>query len=139
VGTRWKDPRVPTVTPSNTGNQTRLHNRFLEAIHDSFLFQHVDKPTHARGTQAENTLDLILTNEENMVNKVCHEAPLGKSHHSCLIFELICRTSQNVTYRTGSSLNRGDYEALRQKLQPLSNQNFVNLPVAESNRIERQQ
>ena len=52
--------------------------RFLEAVRDSFMSQHVTEPTHYRGNCTPNTLDLILTNEEGMVENIKYMAPVGK-------------------------------------------------------------
>ncbi|CAG2200123.1 unnamed protein product [Mytilus edulis] len=52
--------------------------RFLENLQENFLFQHVTRPTRWRGTNTPHTLDLILTNEENMVSNLEYQSPLGK-------------------------------------------------------------
>ena len=43
---------------------------FLESVRDSFLCQHVKEPTHNRSNQRPNTLDLLFTDEEDMVTDV---------------------------------------------------------------------
>ena len=50
--------------------QEHISSVFLEGIKYCFLFQHVREPTRFREGQTPSTLDLILTNEENMVEKV---------------------------------------------------------------------
>ena len=40
--------------------------------------------------QRLNILDLVFTNEENMVTDVKHCSPLGKHHHQTLLFRSIC-------------------------------------------------
>eukprot|EP00794_Sanderia_malayensis_P010396 gene10396-11480_t len=50
--------------------------QFKECIRDSFLTQHVHQYTHRRGDQRPSTIDLMLTNEENMIDRVAIE------HHS---------------------------------------------------------
>ena len=42
---------------------------FLHSIQDSLLYQHVTQPTRHRLGESPNTLDLIITNEEGMINK----------------------------------------------------------------------
>ena len=55
---------------------------FMECLRDTYLIQHVTDPTHYRGDQRPNTLDLILTNEEGMISNIKSQTvPLGKSHH----------------------------------------------------------
>ena len=50
-------------------NQEHISSVFLEGIKDRFLFQHVREPTRFREVQIPCILELILTNEENMVEK----------------------------------------------------------------------
>ena len=46
--------------------------RFLEIVKDCFLFQHVNKPTRGRGTNIPSILDLVLTDEENLLDTLEH-------------------------------------------------------------------
>ena len=43
---------------------------FKECLRDCYLFQHVKDPTYYRGNQTPNTLDLIISNEEEMVDSI---------------------------------------------------------------------
>ena len=43
---------------------------FLHIIQDSLLYQHVTQPTRHRLGEFPNILDLILTNEEGLINKI---------------------------------------------------------------------
>ena len=64
--------------------------KFIEAVRNCFLFQHIDKPTRVRGDDEPSLLDLLLTNEELQVSNVAHHAPLGKSDHSVISFDYHC-------------------------------------------------
>ena len=77
----------------------------MEAIRDSFLVQHVVKP-HFRGNQTANVLDLVFTNEREMINTIKHEAPVGKSHHQTLLFKLRCNMEKSYTTATATILPR---------------------------------
>ena len=50
---------------------------FLDTLHDLFLYQHVDVPTRYRDSQSFNTLNLVITNEEHMINKISYLPALG--------------------------------------------------------------
>ena len=63
---------------------------FMEAVRDAFLFQNVTDPTNYRGDHTLNTLDLILSNEDNMVKELQYTAPLGKRHYQVLHFQYTC-------------------------------------------------
>ena len=59
----WRDSTSPT-----DGNHPA--SLFMEAVRDSFLVQHVIEPTHYRGDNTPNTLDLIFTNESGMLDSL---------------------------------------------------------------------
>ena len=45
-----------------------------------------------RGEDTPNLLDLIITNEKNMIDSIEYQSPLGKSDHSVLVFNFVCHT-----------------------------------------------
>ena len=65
---------------NETTSVSENHNSslFLETVRDSFLFQQVSKPTRMREHENDSLLDLILTNEQNMVEDLQYLPPLGK-------------------------------------------------------------
>lgn len=93
---------------------------FMDTIRDTFLYQHVVKPTHHRGDQQPTLIDLVLSNEEGMVTNLKHNAPLGKSHHQCLTFDFVCYAERSGTEAAGKfAYARGDYEGLKTKVASL--------------------
>ena len=62
--------------------------KFLDMIDELCLYQHATEPTRFRGVQ-KSCLDLIFTNEENMVEEVEELPPIGKSDHICQKWELV--------------------------------------------------
>jgi hypothetical protein len=93
------------------------NEKFLECIRNCFLFQHVKNATRARGDQRPSTLDLVFTNEENMVSNLEIDSPLGSSDHACIKFEFICRRIKTYHTRKIYLYDRGNYTLLRQELQ----------------------
>ena len=80
---------------------------FLETIEDLHLFQHATNPTRFRGEQ-QSCLDLIFTNERDMVEEVGDLPPIGKSDHVCqkwevIIGEVIFRNTRTSSKPTGSA------------------------------------
>ena len=65
---------VGTSSPDSNNEATK----FMEATRGSFLTQHITEPTHFRGNQVPSTLDLMFINEDNMIAKVFHLAPIAK-------------------------------------------------------------
>ena len=55
--------------------------KFSDIIEDCYLYQHTNRPTRCRGDDMPSQLDLIFTNELEIVSDVQHMAPLGKSDH----------------------------------------------------------
>ena len=87
------DFNFPTI---NWENWTTPHmedskeEKFLDALRDAYLYQHVDEPTRCRGTDDPSLIDLILTGEENQILNLDYLSPLGKSDHSSLAFNFAC-------------------------------------------------
>ena len=74
------------------------------------MYQHVNAPTRGKGSHKPSTLDLILTNEEEMVVDLIVDSPIGKSDHSLLrfSFKAYCipkKTSVDQRY----NFDEGDY------------------------------
>ena len=49
---------------------TLFDNQFLECLKDCFFFQHVTENTRQRGSDAPSLLDLVITNEENLIQNL---------------------------------------------------------------------
>ena len=86
---------------------------FMEAVRESFLTQHVTEPTHYRGNNTPNTLDLIFTNEEGMIEKLKYLAPIGKSHHSLLNFNFCCYTKSTKSRVDKYRYDKGNDKEMR--------------------------
>ena len=54
---------------------------FLHGIQNSLLYQHVTQPTRRILGKIPNTLYLILTNKEGMINKIIPLPPIANSDH----------------------------------------------------------
>ena len=105
----WVDQRC------KTNNDEDINYKFLECVRDCYLFQHVTEPTRQRGTNEPSTLDLVFTNEEHMIPQVEQLAPLGKSDHSILKFEIICRMDKKPP-KIVQQINKGNYTKLKEML-----------------------
>lgn len=75
------DFNLPKINWNSLTSPNIVGERFLDFMHDSYLTQLVDKPT-----RNENILDLILTNENDLVNDVTVDCNLGTSDHHSLSF-----------------------------------------------------
>ena len=79
------DFNYPNINWSTLSCNTTYSQMFLDTIHDHCLFQHITEPTHYRPITVANTLDLIFTNEDGMINSVEYLPGIGSSDHVCLI------------------------------------------------------
>ena len=77
---------------NESSNEKSEHcSSFLNTIQDCFLHQHVTEPTRYRHGEEPRLLDLVLSNEEDMMYNLAHEPGLGDSDHITLTFNLICQ------------------------------------------------
>ena len=81
--------------------------KFIETVQDAYLFQHITKPTRHREGQSSNCLDLIFTNEEEMIQHIEIKDPLGISDHCILLFDLL---THFYTERKSLELKRFIYD-----------------------------
>ena len=90
---------------------------FFNTIEDLNLFQRATKATRFRGEQ-QSCLDLVFTNEEDMIDEVGELPPIGKSDHICQRWEL---KVGEVIFRNTASLRRNfrraNWEAIRKDLR----------------------
>ena len=110
------------VNETTNTTENHLSYKFLELTRDCFLCQHVKSPTRYRDGARPNTLDLIMTNEENMIDGVTHSAPLGKSDHEILEFQLITEyyISNSKTQVIKYNYSKGNYTKINTDLEKLN-------------------
>jgi hypothetical protein len=97
-------------------NKGALHpaSKFFDTVQQNYLSQLCSEPTHYRGLQNPNILDLVLVNNADFVSAIEYLPPLGKSHHPVLCFNLLLnqspvKTANIVKY----NISRGDYDQMR--------------------------
>ena len=96
-------PELNWNTETSNASEQHIATKFLQATKDALLIQHQKTPTRFREGQRSNTLDLILTDSEELVQELKVDAPLGKSDHYSLIFTL------SVSYYEVKKLPRRNY------------------------------
>jgi hypothetical protein len=70
--------------------------KFLECTKDAFLFQNQLGATRHRVNQADSVLDLIFTNEEQMIDEMFTLPGIGKSDHVSLLFDYKCYAASST-------------------------------------------
>ena len=109
-------PEIDWSNQSAEGPLSHPSNSFLECIRDCFLYQHVTEPTHYRGTQRPSVIDLIITNEENMIQDLVYNDPIGKSHHVTLNWQLSCYSDVESCSAMKHCYQKGNYADMRRIL-----------------------
>ncbi|MCG8075274.1 MAG: endonuclease/exonuclease/phosphatase family protein, partial [Candidatus Thiodiazotropha taylori] len=86
---------------------------FMEKVKDLFLYQHVMDYTRHRTGQSPSRLDLIFSNEANMVSELDYMPPLGASDHACLNFNFTCYTDFKKSDEPRPNFFKGNYADMR--------------------------
>ena len=85
---------------------------FMNIIQDKFLHQHVKKPTR------KETLDLILSSDEEMVENLEVLEHFGNSDHNCICWKTIIRRGQeNKCGQTYMDWNKANWESMEKELK----------------------
>ena len=104
-------PEIDWNTNAILGNSGLAH-AFIDLLDDLYLNQLITKPTRVREGQQSNVLDLLITDQENIVEHWELNAPLGKSDHLTLDFTLgqhPLKTGSNLRY----AYYKGRYDEMR--------------------------
>ena len=72
--------------------------------------------TRMRGETRQSNLDLIISNEEEIVNDIRVESPLGRSDHAYITFTCDIGIEEKPQRKTVYLFEKADYELMRQKL-----------------------
>ena len=108
-----------------TNNTDDINYKFLECVRDCYLYQHVNENTRQRGEDEPSAIDLVFTNEEFMVPSIEYLAPLGKSDHSTLKFEVICQVDKKPP-KIVSQINKGNYTKMREDFAKINWEDEMN-------------
>ena len=85
-------------------------------MYQRLLFEEfVSKPTRGRGSSQPTLIDLVLTNNPDIIDKVDHDDPLGKSDHSVveIIMQNVLRKGNKGKQRELSGNNQDFVKKLR--------------------------
>ena len=77
------------------------------------MSQHVTDPTRGRGSNNPNILDLILSNDEDIIGVVESLSPLGRSDHCILTFEILCTIKLNNYTKRRKYYKNADFDRMR--------------------------
>ena len=106
----------PDIIWNNGGTlhkTTKTANDFLDAVNDSYLYQHIEFPTRHRENETSSILDLVLTNEESMVEDTKADTPLRSSDHAVITFKLICYADIQIHSGTKYLYEKANFSDLK--------------------------
>ena len=107
----WNDYSCPS--------SLSLSAKFLDAVLDTFLTQHINVLTRHRLGQNSSILDLMFTNDPAMVCNIVHLPPLGHGDHEVLLWSFVysgnCSPSFSVTPKETCKYFHGDYEQMNNR------------------------
>ena len=86
--------------------------KFLTAVQDDFLSQHIEFSTHSSGTQP----DVVLSSNCDSVLDVSELGHLGSSDHSLILVTVEGEISRNTTFEEVPDWRKADLSWLRQEL-----------------------
>ena len=124
-------PQIEWATnysPAPDGHYTHL---FIEGIQDCGLVQHVTKATRYREGERPNTLDVILSNEEGLVQNLAYLPPIGSSDHIVLQFEIACYAKIEERDKMRFNLNKGNYQLLNELIRETDWDGAAHLPLQQ--------
>ena len=127
------DFNYPTIRWEDGSATAPENSTFGSALLDTYMTQHVTEPTRGRNGQEPSILDLVISNDPNIITAIIYDSPLGKSDHACLRFELKChRTHHNIS-RKFYLYDKGDYEKMANELNSINwEDELENQPDANS-------
>nr|XP_048704947.1 uncharacterized protein LOC125636205 [Caretta caretta] len=93
---------------SNTAMH-RKSRKFLERVGDNFLEQVLEEPTRGRAL-----LDLLLTNQEELVGEAKVDGNLGGSDHEMVEFRILTQGRKESRRRRTLDFRKADFDSLRE-------------------------
>jgi endonuclease/exonuclease/phosphatase family metal-dependent hydrolase len=90
---------IDYVNDTVKGNEDSCAARFLHKTQELCLFQSVQQSTRIRQGQQPSTLDYIFTDEENVVEQLVYNAPLGNSGHVTLEWNITLKAMKSAVIK----------------------------------------
>ena len=113
-------PRIDWSVNQCLDSVNSFSAEFMDTVEDMNWFQHSKNDTRFRGKQS-SCLDLIFTNEENMISEVSELPPIGKSDHVCQRWDLSVKEFifKNTSI-TRPNYKRANWNRMREDIKSFS-------------------
>jgi len=114
--------------PSGDNSITDEAAQFYQTLEVNFFTQHVECCT-----RADAILDLVITDEPNMVNEVVDFGPFTGSDHNALFWKVEVRTKTESVSRQIFDYGKADIESMKRELKSVDWENILgNLSAEDS-------
>ena len=110
-------PEIDYASERVSSRDTEPPAMFFFKTQELCLFQHVNDATRIRQNQTPTKLDYIFTEEENLIDMINYEVPLGKSDHVVLTWKLLLATPSVPSNQAKYNYHKGDYWSIQSSLQ----------------------
>ena len=101
-------PEIDYVNETVAAGETASATLFFNKTQELCLHQHVKRVTRERQGQVSSLLDYVFTEEENLIDEVNYETPLGCSDHVVLTWEVAVVTEERKNLQDKYSYFKGD-------------------------------
>ena len=105
-------PKIDWTSYTSDSKHEDINFEFIECVRDCYMHQHVTTPTRGRGTETPSVLDLVFSNEAELVEGVTTNAPLGASDHSVLEIDFRCHPGE-LPPKVSYSYEKADFKKMR--------------------------
>ena len=104
----------------NQGSSDK-ERQFLDVIDDNNLNQHVHEFTRKRGTDNPSTIDLVLTDDQQIIDKPNVTEPLGNSDHSVILWNSTfkCTEEEQTEFVPTPNFFKGNYNKMRTEFEQI--------------------
>ncbi|XP_061196751.1 uncharacterized protein LOC133205026 [Saccostrea echinata] len=99
-----------------TKSENSAEQKFIDCLQDNFMFQTVTKPTRWRGTNIPTILDLVITKDENAVEDMEYQSPLGKSDHCVICFKYVCRAILKSGPKKRKTYRKANFAGMKKEI-----------------------
>ena len=114
-------PQIDWLNENTPGGEDNTASKFLSVINDSYLTQLVDQNTHFKPGTKPSMIDLVITDNDDLIDHIDYFAPIGNSHHLVLSFEIYIDLPCPIINNTIKYLyNKGDYDAMRDEFKDMN-------------------
>ncbi|KAK2147853.1 hypothetical protein LSH36_534g01000 [Paralvinella palmiformis] len=125
-------PEIEWTAWSTTKPEENHSQKVIDACRDTYLHQHTIQPTRHRHCQNESLLDLVFTNEEQMVLSIDYLPGLGISDHAVIIFNVHVYTPTTGQAQPKYRYHKCNYSSMNDQLNDVDWSLMDNLSVQEA-------